>query len=301
MGRPYPYGTNDIAKELETTKSPVYQKSIKIISFNVSARSHQAWSVLDSFDADLLLTQKDVFDTSFGNYGLVDSKGHGEQRVACYRKPSRTILVSKLKKYAQAPLNATKMSSRYGISMFVDGWKVANVFLEGGHKADALVLKEKFEDLLERKIDLLRQMVENPQDQPDIIIGCFNSVFSSDSERVTEFLSGQYTYFETVHNGGVQLTEQQRKNVDRWNLAPIEYLLSKSYSYIPINNEGLIVTNKKGSNIVDHVFLSKTAMQRASRVEVSVIPIVDSDEATGDRKTSDHNPIQLDLIWMPMD
>jgi exonuclease III len=152
--------------------------------------------------------------------------------------------------------------------------KIANLHLYGGRYADA-DLKDQYNEVLKNKLKLLTTVIEN---NPDIILGDFNSVYSSNKEQLERFLNGQYEYFEKTHG----FIEQDK--IKEWNSKPYEELIKNFYSYAKPDNEIDNFTNFRGETIVDTIWYK-------NNIKCTNTNIINTYDQTNKCAPSDHNPV----------
>jgi len=170
----------------------------------------------------------------------------------------------------------------------VQDFKIVSLHLEGGRYADQQVLND-FNKVMNQKMGLLKKVIKQ---NPEIICGDFNSVYSTDTERLNEFLNSQYEYFRIQYNDGEELTDENKKNIKEINLGPFNYLKDMGYDYAKPKNEMELVTNGRGNTIIDCFWYKK------ERVRVNECIIIDKNggknwEGEKSCKFSDHNPVSI--------
>ena len=230
-------------------------KSIKIVSANLMSGGCPDFnlisSVINKAAPDVLLTQENGLSKSIGKYKLQDSAGSGFNINGVYTKNDR-VICKKIKNKSDIYHN------RSALICNISGIKIANVHLIGGQFDDNTLVKDP--KIIEYKVDLLRKVLK---ENPDIIIGDFNSIHPSDS------LESQQQYFSEKTDKDI--TEIVRK----WNHEPFKLL--GAYNHVKLNG----ITNIKGNTIVDHCYYNK----KLKLIESGIIDI------QKDKLISDHNPI----------
>ena len=156
--------------------------------------------------------------------------------------------------------------------------------LEGGRYTDQILLTD-FETLLPIKLSLLEDIIKQ---EPDIILGDFNSVYCTDKTILNKFLEGQYSYFENVVKKA-KLTKKDKSNIKQWNLTPFIMFKKHGYTYAKPDNETTMITNGRGNSIIDFIFYKKNKISLESS---NIINIINKNDSYKDYKCiSDHNPI----------
>lgn len=150
--------------------------------------------------------------------------------------------------------------------------------MEGGGVCDKYLLYN-FDNILDYKLQLLKEVVA---ENPDIIVGDFNSVYAYSSKCQTLFLEEQCNYFSKLYNQEVESILRDR--VVKWNLSPYQLLVAAGYSYAQPINEEYAITSKKGNSIVDCVWYKKKLL-RLKKCEI----------LNSIRNCSDHNPVRAEF------
>ena len=124
-------------------------------------------------------------------------------------------------------------------------FKIASLHLAGGRNFDRHVFK--ITNILTQKLKLLKSVLE---ENPAIICGDFNSVYSNNDDRLKKFLESQYEYFKN-NNDGVLTNEQIETTIRDLNMEPYRILIENGYKYASPQNDLTTVTNGRGKTTVD--------------------------------------------------
>lgn len=267
--------------------------TLRIITYNIfralcnDADNNISRFVLDTPSIDIVCTQEDANLT-----GLTQAyRAMGECGEEC------EIVQTYVRKELADAHNATAICLNYcgkppgfytrnAILTSLSGATIASLHLEGGRFADTAIFTH-FDELMKQKLGLLKKVIH---EKPDIICGDFNSVYSTNEQRLQEFLEKQYTYFAKLRQG--PLTSQEKNMIERMNLEPYELLKEEGYAYAAPSNDATMVTNGRGETTVDCFWYNP------SRVVVTFCFIADKSGGAGwQMKTctmSDHNPVLID-------
>ena len=210
-------------------------------------------------------------------------------------------------------------STRHAIIFEYNNIKIANLHLDGGRFIDntlrdifrdynkqgpsTIVLEtgkisyidaKQFIELLEKKLILLNKVID--EYDPDIIVGDFNSVYSTEQSQQKTFLEGQYEYYnyhEKPANGSPKkkIDDNSKAMIYRWNLKPYQILKEKDYEYAKPNNELDTVTNFRGNSIIDTIWYKKN-----SKYVMNNTQIIDTYNRGIKCAPSDHNPILTTVL-----
>ena len=177
------------------------------------------------------------------------------------------------------------MKNRNSIIVTINGIKIANLHLSGGRYDDKKIFILDFNNLLNDKVKLLNDVIK---ELPDIILGDFNSVYSSNDKKLQEYINGQYKYFKNIKNNG-DLTNDEKKKIELWNSEPYKLLQNYGYIYAKPNNEDISITNGRGKSIIDCVWY------KYDKIKIDNVKIIDMINDNDNYKRniciSDHNPI----------
>lgn len=274
--------------------------SIKLLTFNIFGAGCSDFTdfdkVLGDCDPDVMLTQE-LGNTnkhkSLGPYEYVDSAGHGGEIVGLHTiKGEKIGEVSKLSTSGKK----IKVADRHSILATYKGIRVANLHLEGGRYSDQ-TLFANFKGLLDYKLQLLQKVMAHV---PDIIMGDFNSVYSSRQANLNKYLAGQYKYFQTgVLRQSAELTREQKEMINKWNSAPYELLKEAGYKYAAPDNEATAITNGRGNSIIDTIWYNPKSVSLIKSHIISQI-IRTGDDYTANKCISDHNPVFAEFQTKPL-
>ena len=200
------------------------------------------------------------------NFNEIDVIGGGGERVAVYSEQGNIVNILK-------SIESNKIDKRYAFISESNGVKIANLHLSGGRFVDdefeKIVKKNNNEkeinEFIKNRYHLLELVIN---ENPDIILGDFNSVLS-DNARLNKFLKEQYNYFRSKQ---LPLKNQSiNKFIKAFNLEPYNLLKSKNYIYSKPENEESMITSIRGKSIVD------TIWYRNENVELKNTNIIDYD------------------------
>jgi len=282
--------------------------TLKIGSFNVYAwKGYYAnrENFKNKFNAlikgsgiELLLTQEDEIENSDDTtesvkaYSLKDRDGiptrftfdmcinsHNDGQLSFYRgvTPRNAIIIK---------------DTKFGIS-------IANLHLEGGRFIDLELDDQTFQNYLDIKLGLLREVLVF---NPDIVMGDFNSVYCTYEDLLNSMYDAQNLYYDAKRNDDLKAikTEDENRgyttnllkqylylqsdlhlikrcadrtsyekrlsldNIISWNSQPFTLLTKAGYVYIePINikqGKKINPTNFKGENVIDHAWVKETLL-----------------------------------------
>lgn len=263
-----------------------------ILSFNIFNRWCKNFNdSIPIINADILCSQEDsgkkMYTPIFGNTILPNMKnkscGSGTtETVGVYEKIPNSISFDNC--INSAIVYKKSKFSRYGIIFMYKNIKIANMHLEGGRYTDKILL-EDFEKILSFKLSLLEDIIKQ---NPDIILGDFNSVYSTNKKRLNSFLEDQYNYFENVVIND-KLTKKDKSNIKKWNLAPFILLKKHGYTYAKPDNANTMITNGRGNSIIDFIFYRKDKIRLEKSTIIDILNKEDNYAAYN--CISDHNPI----------
>jgi exonuclease III len=171
--------------------------------------------------------------------------------------------------------------NRSAILIKYKGILIANVHMEGGRYMDEMFCNSPNE-MQERKMILLHNVLK---EKPDIIVGDFNSVYSSNETQFERFILSQNNYFKEICRH-----EIPAETILKWNKEPFDELLKNGYQLAVPNNETLMITNARGQTIVDMIWYKPDSIQLNN---TQIFPLM-KDGDSYDRKScvfSDHNPV----------
>ena len=215
--------------------------------------------------ADVIVTQDDSHSLNLLRMIPSSCGGLGLYSKMLIEKPS-----------CVSPINEEPSNKkRYVYTATVNGIKISNIHLEGGRSSDRLVLNAD-EKILGYKMKLLELVIK---ENPLIIAGSFNSVYSQDAETYELYMNNQFDYFTGLN--GNPLSEEQRDFILKWNQAPYNVLLESGYQYArPKNNS---YTSQLAKTSVDSIWYKNLNI-----VDSYILDLPYTDQTLC---ISDHNPV----------
>ena len=216
---------------------------------------------------DIICTQEEpnkAFD--FTDYKILEvcptTKGTSENVAVYYKTNIEGIKC----------IRCIREDNRHAIIFEYMNITVANLHLDGGRFIDTNMTQNNFDDYLAQKLNLLNSVLRC---NPDIIVGDFNSVYSTDEKTNDLFLDSQYTYLRNLNN----LTRDQ---IIEWNNKPYSQLKSNDYKYAIPTNQVEKITNFRGNTIVDTIWHNKHIICENTKI---------IDTFSNNIAPSDHNPV----------
>ena len=184
--------------------------------------------------------------------------------------------------------------ARHAIIFDYKNIKIANLHLAGGRHIDKK-LHNEYQIKYDEKMKLLQSVIN---ENPDIILGDFNSVWSNNEGRKKKFLDGQINYLTNLidhetndvigvrddPDGGMSAGEK----ITKWNIGPYELLKKEGYTYAVPDNETSVATNFRGNTIVDTIWYKGDKVNLTNTTIKNTM--VDAGHS-GAFAPSDHNPI----------
>ena len=288
------FNTNDTIQDGLDKSSvsvvPMYKNTIRIVSFNmyqgICKDVKKSFKKFNSLQADIICTQEDNgYLDAIGKYLNQYVCGNGNEIMGVYSKhniyePECITIKSTI----------ANIPDRHAIVFYYNGLKIANIHLEGGRYADQILFNE-FSTLLNYKLKLLEKVLEQ---EPDIIVGDFNSVYSSNNELFQQFLNRQYTWFSKLYQR--ELTMDEKRMIDTWNSSPFKLLHENQYAYAIPQNEMSSITNGRGGTIVDCIFYKSNRLEHEKGNILNLM--TSSDNYQMYECVSDHNPIVADFTML---
>jgi exonuclease III len=267
------------------------QDVLKIMTFNVfnhecNAQCKTAGAMIDKSECDIVCTQEEpesAKDTE--HYTRLKACGVRTEMVGVYYKKNVESAPEFVECIETIPTYGTR---RYAILFKYKGILIANLHLEGGRYTDEKLCKgdeTEMNKVHEYKMELLRKVIDK---NPDIIMGDFNSVYSSNEEQLQQFLKGQSTYFNDKCKDKVS-----DDFIRKWNVGPFEEL-QKTYTYANPTNELETYTSALGKSIVDTIWY-KTDPNKFTFMESRIVPSMDPYFQSNYCFYSDHNPVVLTI------
>lgn len=279
--------------------------SLRILSFNIFYSNGDLalfrTKFLPNLNPDIIFTQEDNGDKDlFGNnYNLILKCGHNWsdcETVGVYynNKTVKETDISSIRKLYTTPkdINASR---RNAIIISIKGITIANIHLEGGRYIDTELLEDNgsyFNKYLDYKLELLNDVVA---ENPNIICGDFNSVYSENELLYGKFLGNQFKYFSEILKNR-KFTINDKLLIKKWNCYPYKLLKKMSYEYVKPNNELKYITSSRGNSIIDGFWLN-TNLKKANYESqiINLGAVLDNNYLLGN--ISDHNPVLLKVFF----
>lgn len=270
--------------------------TLKLLTFNIFGRYCKFFDKfeekLNPYKPDIICTQESLKHSTnlkLGSYNSINSAGTNSEIVGVFSNgdPQHINDFIKISTYG-GPYH---VANRHAILFTYNGVKIANLHLEGGRYSDQ-GLFNNFNKLLNYKLDLLKQVIA---EKPDIILGDFNSVYSSNKDILQSYLEGQYNYFKkAVLRQQNDLTQDQKNIVNKWNSEPYELLKTAGYAYAVPDNEKEAVTNGRGNSIIDTIWYNPVFVTLIkSHIQNTILST--SDNYNASNCISDHNPVYAEF------
>lgn len=276
--------------------------SIRVLTFNVfgtHCRDFIKFSdIIKPFAPDIICSQETnkphKHQNTDSGYKLINSAGHGSEIVGIFTSLSAlTAFPGDIKQITKISTRCAELgvADRHAILFSfqtqMGNIRVANLHLEGGRYSDQTLFTQ-FDELLAYKLELLQKVISQ---HPDVIMGDFNSVYNSNPKKLTDYLEGQYKYFQTlVLRQQKELSKAQKRIVDKWNSAPYELLQQAGYKYARPDNEAEEITNGRGQSIIDTIWYNPQIVKPYHAHIISGI-INKGDDYSSGKCISDHNPV----------
>jgi hypothetical protein len=188
----------------------------------------------------------------------------------------------------------TGTENRFSIIINYKGLKIANLHLEGGRFVDSHVLTD-IDNYLKYKLKLLKMVIE---ENPDIIVGDFNSYYYLDEEHRIFSQNSQFEWYKGFRKGN--LNETEKDNIIKWseavwNLLKInKYVTSEKYEMDKTKQDTLkshSFTNMRGFTIIDTIWYKPTKV-KLNNLKIINLYNDNWDNVLIDGKIiSDHNPV----------
>ena len=186
-------------------------------------------------------------------------------------------------------IDGSIIKQRNALIATINNIKIATVHLDGGRYIDKKLLKSSdiFNQFQEKKLDILNKVIA---EQPDIICGDFNSAYSENSDYLRTFIESQKKYFKEIYPN---LTGDQIKQIEDWNLKPFNILKEKNYNYATPSNEGSVNTNGRGNTNVDFVWYKSDKIKniKTKIIDLSAVNDTTNTNNYNCKYYSDHNPV----------
>jgi len=265
---------------------------LKIMSFNVydhicNADDRTPRRAIDESECDIVCTQEEPEEPEDAenteHYTRLSTCGRSNEIVGVYYKKNLESPPEFVDCIETTP--AYRGVRRYAILFTYKGILIANLHLEGGRYTDAALCDVNVDNnaVYGYKMELLREVMRR---DPDIIMGDFNSVYSSNQRQLRGFLRGQSTYFNSKCPGVVS-----NSFIEKWNTGPF-IALQENYTYAEPTNQSETYTSALGKSIVDTIWY-KTDTNKFTFMESTIKPIVSDPFDSENCSYSDHNPVLL--------
>lgn len=272
--------------------------TIRLLTFNVFGTHCRDFikfrDIIKPYQPDIICSQEtnkpNKHQNTDSGYKLIDSAGHGGEIVGIFNNLSTDIQPENITQITKISTRGSEIgvADRHAILFSNNGIRAANLHLEGGRYSDQTLFTQ-FDQLLAYKLELLKKVISQ---QPDIIMGDFNSVYNSNSVKLLEYLEGQYKYFQShVLHQTQPLSKDQRRMVDKWNAAPYELLRQAGYKYSRPDNEAQEITNGRGQSIIDTIWYNPRTVKLIGAPHIIADIIKKGDDYSAGKCISDHNPV----------
>jgi hypothetical protein len=247
------------------------------MTFNIVHKVCPGFSTYNYNNIDIICTQEDDdSNDNIGEYILRIKHGTGGEIVGVYTKPDNKINIINRNKISSEPLlqDITGPTAppqldgavrRNAILFSYKGIKIANLHLEGGINVDKYLLTN-FELYLNYKLELLNKIL---YECPDIILGAFNSVYSTNPEILNKYLNTQYRMF--AHKYKRVLTQSEKNNINKWNNEVFNLLKTNGYTYAEPENHGREFTSSQSNSIMDCIWYNSNKIHL---IESNIIPLL---------------------------
>ena len=187
--------------------------TLKLLTFNIFGKNCKQFTnfeaELNSYKPDIICTQESIIHSTnvkLVSYNSIDSSGHDAEIVGVFSNDESKNYITAMEKISTTG-SSYRVADRHAILFNYKGVKIANLHLEGGRFSDKQLFNN-FANLLNYKLYLLKKVIAA---KPDIILGDFNSVYSSNKDILNNYLNGQYSYFKDfVLQQQEDLTQDQK-------------------------------------------------------------------------------------------
>lgn len=216
-------------------------------------------------------------------------------------------------KHIQTITNIKGAVPRDAIIVKFKDLKIGNIHLEGGRIVDT-ELKNNFNALLEYKLRLLKEVITN---DVDIVLGDFNSVYTSNKEVINDItpdiskynldlqqsLIGQYKYYNSNNLKCFKKKSNSNTNtninnllVNKWNLEPYKYLIDNGYKSLELDvqpSNHPKITNARGNSIIDTIWYKPNKVKPIGKGKIisQFEKVSDWNNNKNYSIYSDHNPV----------
>ena len=260
--------------------------SFDLLTFNVFQNRcyKKITDIENQLDCDIICTQEEphntnsLFPIKFKNYERIYTCGNKNEVVGVYYN-KKIKEIPKLIKCIDTISDIKGIADRAAIIFEYKGYTIANIHLEGGRYSDEILSSNlKFKSILKYKMKLLEEVVE---ENPDIIVGDFNSIYVSKKYNMESVLQGQYKYFADKHF-------YDKVKIREWNESPYLFLQDKGYFYNVPENEDIMFTNIRGKTIIDTIWCKKNV----KKGKTEILDLIGYDFNEKHCIVSDHNPVK---------
>ena len=230
-------------------------------------------------------TKGQIKDYKFKNIGIIQN--YSEEVGVFYHNLINESDI-KFKKHIKNVLAPpTGCVARNAIIVEYKGIQIANLHLEGGRNADK-ELYNNFDNIYNYKVNLLNLVIA---ENPDIILGDFNSVYNSDSIINTKFLNDQITYFNGIPAPGTYTDVDKIKQLHE---GPYTLLKAAGYSYSEPKNEDTDITTSRGASIIDCIWYKTDKLDKKYSIIENVMKVKIFSGSTCNSSINDPNDIKSD-------
>ena len=158
------------------------KKTFSLITFNVYqtyCKEKEIKDIENDLKCDIICTQEEPKNhIEFKNYERLQRCGDEGETVGVYYNKALNPKPNFIKCIKTTP--SDQNAPRVAIIFSFNTYKIANLHLEGGRNIDKNLYSD-FKNKLKYKMELLEQVVS---ENPDIIVGDFNSVYISDENKM---------------------------------------------------------------------------------------------------------------------
>jgi exonuclease III len=305
-----------------------FDNRITLMTFNIYGNRcniKRATDYINHSNIDIICTQEDLHREQEipSNYNLVAHCGLGGTQECVYINKTDIMKhnikcddikcidkITDISVVDDSGITKLKKYVRSAVIFTYRGIKIANLHLLGGRFIDEILFKVDesstcgndiyLTTLIKNKLSLLEEIARQ---QPDIILGDFNSVYHSNEISLQKMLDKQYEHFESILNK--KLTDNERFKINAWNIQVYSFLGRKyKYTYAKPSNEHDTITNGRGKTIVDTIWY-RDDPTKFKVINTYIDPIMNNDDTYNDNccTYSDHNPvittIELNYLVQP--
>lgn len=270
--------------DIERNRGKNSGASFLLMTYNVNEHNARPHIYIDNSGCDVVCTQEE------NNNRYID---HLKKPVICGSKNEKLglHLMAQTNNNANVNVACTTTDGVHGtpkrdhMIFEYKGLKICNVHLQGGVYVDSNIIHNPTskDDILQNKLAVLQSAIEK---DPDIILGDFNSVYSTDSAQHTKMMDGQYLYFaDLAKKNNVSGLDQEF--IKTLNEEPIRLLQQKGYVYAKPKNEGSMSTTSFGT-ICDMIWYKN---KKIEKITAYIEDTLDPGPGHRSHIFSDHNPV----------